>query len=114
MNIATGIMGFFRLTTGKNIVLIAFLLASMLPSSIFRYPALQFDVITQFQLILLIPLFLLNLPALSYAGLVVWLVYIYVVDCVYVNAYNYIDAKFRKQFPGLNRGWGQKKTFRFF
>ena len=50
-----GVKELFWLTRGKMIVMIVFLLASFIPSSINSFPNLQFDIVSQLQLILLIP-----------------------------------------------------------
>ena len=89
---------FFRLTSGKLMVMIVFILASLIPTSAANFPVIQFDVISQLQLILLAPWFLLNLPALSYLGIAIWLVYIYIITIIYVGAYRWIEAGLRSSF----------------
>ena len=92
----------FRPTPGKITVMIIFILAVFIPSSIFNYPNLQFDVISQLQLILLIPWLALNLSHLAAVGIAIWLVYLYIIVCIYTTAYTYIESSFRKEFPHMN------------
>ena len=59
-----GLKEFINLTQGKMAVMLLFVLGSLIPSSIGNFPNLQFDIVSQLQLILLLPWFLLNMAAM--------------------------------------------------
>jgi len=105
-----GARSFFRPSVGKAVFVALLVIAAMIPSSISSFPYLTFDVISQLQLILLLPWFVLDLPALSVLGMAVWLVYVYVIASIYAYAYGLIDRAVRKEFPHMNDMWtGGKK-----
>ena len=103
-----GVKDLFWPTRGKMVVMIVFLLASFIPSSISSFPNLQFDIISQLQLILLIPWFLFGLMGIPVLGIAIWLIYLYVIDVIYVGAYNYIEKGVRQQFPNVNKRWEKR------
>jgi hypothetical protein len=103
-----GLKEFFMPSVAKASFAVLLVIAAMIPSSISQFPNMQFDVISQLQLILLLPWFTLNLPALGILGGIIWVVYVYVIASIYAYAYSLIESMLRDEFPGLNRRWANK------
>jgi hypothetical protein len=104
-----GLKEFFTPTIGKGYFVAILVIAAMIPSSISQYPNLRFDIISQLQLILLLPWFVFDLPSLSVFGMIIWLVFVYVIACIYVYAFHLIDAMIREEFPHLNDRWMKRQ-----
>jgi len=109
---ANNVKDFFIPSTGKAWFTAFLAAAAMIPSSISQFPNLQFDIISQLQLILLLPWFLLNLPSLSVLGMVIWFAYVYVIASIYVHAYNVIEGMLREEFPQINERWMKRAALR--
>ena len=105
-----GAKSFFRPSVRKTIFVALLVIAAMIPSSISSFPHLNFDVISQLQLILLLPWFVFDLPALSVLGMAIWLVYVYVIASIYAYAYGLIDRAIRREFPHMNDRWTKRKA----
>jgi hypothetical protein len=103
---------FFTPSTGKAWFTAILVTAAMIPSSISQFPNLQFDIISQLQLILLLPWFLFNLPSLSVVGMALWFAYVYIIASIYAYAYGLIEGMLRDEFPHINDMWkkGAKKA----
>ena len=107
---ASEVKEFFIPSTGKA-WFTAFLAAvAMVPSSIMQFPNLQFDVISQLQLILLLPWFLFDLPSLAGLGMVLWFAYVYIIASIYVHAYKVIEGMLREEFPHINDRWTKRRA----
>ena len=104
-----GVRDFFEPSIGKAVFAVLLVIASMIPSSIAQFPNLQFDLISQLQLILLLPWYLFDLPALSVFGMILWVAYVYVIASIYVYAFSLIDAMLREEFPGINERWIKRR-----
>jgi len=102
------IIRFFMPSEGKMAVMLLFILGSFIPSSISNFPNLSFDVISQLQLILMLPWLLLDLYSLSFIGMGIWLVYVYVIVMIYVEGFKTIEAMVREEFPHINDRWTKK------
>lgn len=103
-----GIRNFFMPSVGKAVFAVLLVIAAMIPSSISQFPNMQFDIISQLQLIILLPWYLLDLPALGFAGGIIWVVYVYVIASIYAYAYRLIDAMLREEFPQINERWTKR------
>ena len=100
---------FFVPSTGKAWFTALLAAAAMIPSSISQFPNLSFDIISQLQLILLLPWFIFNLPSLSVLGMVLWFAYVYIIASIYVYAYGLIEGMLRDEFPHINDMWKKRQ-----
>ena len=110
-----GIKSFFMPTKGKAalFVVITIFLVAVWTTRIAGFgvnPAANPDVLVMIFALLSFPIIFQPVYATPLSLLV--LVYVYVIACIYANAYCWLDSSLRRKYPKINARWAQRKKLR--
>lgn len=107
---------FLKPTDGKLIFAILLYIAGWY--SYLFYNVVDFGILTPLALLIILPhVLIVNLGSASMTPIIIGIItvvifhiYWYLLSCIYVSAYQWLELKIRKNYPGINAGWEKKKA----